>query len=34
MVTADVETGDLNLQTVAVNEGVGGAVEGQPQNRC
>ncbi|MFV1978410.1 MAG: PEP/pyruvate-binding domain-containing protein, partial [Myxococcota bacterium] len=29
MVTADVETGDLNILTVAVNEGVGGAVEGQ-----
>jgi len=29
MVTADVETGDPNLLTVAVNEGVGGAVEGQ-----
>ena len=29
MVTADVETGDPNILTVAVNEGVGGAVEGQ-----
>jgi hypothetical protein len=29
MVTADVETGDLTILTVAVNEGVGGAVEGQ-----
>jgi hypothetical protein len=29
MVTADVETGDRNWLTVAVNEGVGGAVEGQ-----
>jgi phosphoenolpyruvate synthase/pyruvate phosphate dikinase len=29
MVTANIETGDLNILTVAVNEGVGGAVEGQ-----
>jgi hypothetical protein len=29
MVTADVETGDTRFLTVAVNEGVGGAVEGQ-----
>ncbi len=29
MVTADVETGDPDILTVAVNEGVGGAVEGQ-----
>ena len=29
MVTADLETGDPNILTVAVNEGVGGAVEGQ-----
>jgi hypothetical protein len=29
LVTADVETGDPNWLTVAVNEGVGGAVEGQ-----
>jgi hypothetical protein len=29
MVTADVDTGDQNWLTIAVNEGVGGAVEGQ-----
>jgi hypothetical protein len=29
MVTADVETGDLGILSVAANEGVGGAVEGQ-----
>jgi hypothetical protein len=29
MVTADVDSGDLNVLTVAVNEGVGGAVDGQ-----
>jgi hypothetical protein len=29
MVTADVDTGDPNTLSVAVNEGVGGAVEGQ-----
>ena len=29
LVTADVDTGDRNWLTVAVNEGVGGAVEGQ-----
>jgi hypothetical protein len=29
MVTADVETGNRQFLTVAVNEGVGGAVEGQ-----
>ncbi len=29
MITADVETGDSNILSVAVNEGVGGAVEGQ-----
>jgi len=30
MVTADVESGDQNFITVAVNEGVSGAVDGQP----
>jgi hypothetical protein len=29
MITADVDTGDRNFLSVAVNEGVGGAVEGQ-----
>ena len=29
MITQDVDTGDLNVLSVAVNEGVGGAVEGQ-----
>jgi hypothetical protein len=29
MVTADVDTGSLDILSVAVNEGVGGAVEGQ-----
>ncbi|HXV35899.1 MAG TPA: PEP/pyruvate-binding domain-containing protein [Myxococcota bacterium] len=29
MITADVESGDPSVLTVAVNEGVGGAVEGQ-----
>ncbi|MCH7643808.1 MAG: phosphoenolpyruvate synthase [Myxococcales bacterium] len=29
LVTADLETGDPNILTVAVNEGAGGAVEGQ-----
>ncbi len=29
MITADVDTGDRNVLSVAVNEGVGGAVEGQ-----
>jgi hypothetical protein len=29
MVTADVDTGDLDIYSVAVSEGVGGAVEGQ-----
>jgi phosphoenolpyruvate synthase/pyruvate phosphate dikinase len=29
MVTSDVESGDMRFATVAVNEGVGGAVEGQ-----
>jgi hypothetical protein len=29
MITADVDNGDRNLLSVAVNEGVGGAVEGQ-----
>jgi diadenosine tetraphosphatase ApaH/serine/threonine PP2A family protein phosphatase len=29
MVTADVDTGDMDWITVAVNEGVGGAVDGQ-----
>jgi phosphoenolpyruvate synthase/pyruvate phosphate dikinase len=29
MITADVDNGDRNVLSVAVNEGVGGAVEGQ-----
>ncbi len=29
MVTADIDTGDQNILSVAVNEGVGGAVDGQ-----
>jgi hypothetical protein len=29
MITQDIDTGDRNMLTVAVNEGVGGAVEGQ-----
>ena len=29
MITADIDTGDRNVLSVAVNEGVGGAVEGQ-----
>jgi hypothetical protein len=29
MVTADIDTGDTNILSVAVNEGVGGAVDGQ-----
>lgn len=29
MVTADIDSGDRNTLTVAVNEGIGGAVEGQ-----
>jgi hypothetical protein len=29
MITQDIDTGDRNMLTIAVNEGVGGAVEGQ-----